>query len=172
MDVGLLLLRVVHIGAGVFWVGGAFTFFLFVAPSAGALEPPATKRFMDEVVNNRRFPTAILIASTLTILAGALLYWRDSAGLSAAWITSPTGIGFTVGAVAAIVSWILGPLAIRPTITRLQELGDQVMEAHRPPTAEEAGTLAALNQRLRTVGIINLVLLGIAVLSMAVARYL
>ena len=32
MDV--LVLRLIHIGAGAFWVGAVFTFFLFVQPAA------------------------------------------------------------------------------------------------------------------------------------------
>ena len=34
MDV--LVLRLIHIGAGAFWVGAVFTFFLFVQPAATA----------------------------------------------------------------------------------------------------------------------------------------
>jgi uncharacterized membrane protein len=172
MDFLLLLLRILHIGTGVIWVGAAFTFFLFVAPSANVLAPPNRKQFFDEIIARRRFPVAITILSTVTILAGAILYWRDSSGLNPAWITSPTGLGFTVGALAAIVSWLLGPLAIKPTIEKLDHLGGELLAAGRPPTPEEGGRMQALSSRLQTVGRIDLAVLSVAVIAMAVARYL
>ena len=39
----ILLLRLIHIGAGAFWVGAVFTFFCFVQPAAVAVGPEATK---------------------------------------------------------------------------------------------------------------------------------
>jgi uncharacterized membrane protein len=172
VDVVLLLLRIIHIGTGVFWVGAAFALFLFVEPSTKVLEPPERKKFLDELIKGRRYSTAILVASTLTILAGAVLYWRASGGLNATWITSATGLGFTIGALAAIVSWLLGPFAILPTIEALDRLGGEMLTAGRPPTPEEGARMGALSARLQTVGRIDLAMLTVAVLAMAVARYL
>ncbi|MDP9483429.1 MAG: hypothetical protein M3P84_09425 [Chloroflexota bacterium] len=171
MDPFLLVLRVLHIGAGVFWVGAAFAFFLFVSPSAKALGPDAHGAFMDQVVR-RRFPMVVLVAGIVTVFAGALLYLRDSGGLSMAWISSPTGAGFTIGAAAAIVSLALGPLVILPSISSLQALGGRLKAEGRPPTPEEGATLDALDRRLTQVGQFDLVLLTVAVVMMATARYL
>ena len=172
MDIGLLLLRVVHIASGAFWVGAAFAFVLFVVPSANALEPPATKAFMDQIIKKRRYSDIIFASTVFTVAAGALLYWRDSNGFRAEWITSPTGIGFTIGALAAIVSFLIGPLALLPRIKRLQALGDTLEREHRPPTPEEGAEFGRLNAGLRTWGAIDLVGLSIAVVMMATARYL
>ena len=172
MDPLLLLLRVLHIGSGIFWVGAAFTFFLFVSPSAKAIGTDAQGAFMDQITRVRRFPTAVLVAGTITVLAGALLYWRDSGGLNAAWISSPTGIGFSIGALTAIVSLALGPIFILPSVDGLQAIGGRLQAEHRPPTPEEGATLQALDRRLTQVGQIDLVLLSVAVLMMATARYL
>lgn len=171
MDPYLLVLRLLHIGFGIFWVGGAYTFFLFVSPSAKALGPDANGAFMNEVVR-RRFPMVVLVAGIVTVLAGALLYLRDSGGLSMTWIRTPTGTAFSIGAVAAIVSLALGPLVILPTITKLQTLGGQIKTEGRPPTPEEGATLHALDRRLTQVGQFDLVLLTVAVVMMATARYL
>lgn len=172
MDPLFLLLRILHIGSGVFWVGAAFTFFLFVGPSAKAIGPDAQGAFMDQVSRVRRFPTVVLSAGIITVVAGAILYWRDSGGFSMAWISSPSGMGFTIGAIAGIASLILGIVAITPTIDALMAMGGKLKAEHRPPTPEEGATLAALDRRLTTVGQIDLVLLAIAVLTMATARYL
>ncbi len=172
MDWFFALLRVVHIGAGVFWVGGAFTFFLFVSPSTEVLPPANRTKFLDEVAWRRRFATAIYSAATLTILAGAALYWLDSGGLKAAWLTSPSGLGFTVGGLAGLAAWVVAFAVILPTFTALSRLGGELVAAGRPPTAEEGGRLGALATRLRMSGRALLALLAIAVLFMAISRYL
>lgn len=172
MDPLLLLLRILHIASGIFWVGAAFAFFLFVGPSAKAIGPDGQGAFLHQVGRVRRFPKAILGAGIITVLAGATLYWRDSGGLSADWIATGTGIGFSIGAVAGIASLALGLTTIEPTINRLLDMGVTLRTEGRPPTAEEGATLVTLDQRLTRVGQIDLVLLSIAVLMMATARYL
>ena len=172
MDPVVLILRVLHIVFGVFWVGAAFAFFLYVRPSAKALGPDGQGAFMNQLVGVRQFPRAILVSGTITVIAGALLYYRDSNGLGMRWITSPTGLGFTIGALAAIVSLAIGILVIEPSIKRMRALGGQLRSEARPPSPAEAAELGALDRRLTLVGQINLVLLAIAVVLMATARYL
>ena len=169
MDVVVVLLRIIHIGTGAMWVGAVVAFLLFVAPSTQVLEPPTRKRFLDELMGRRGYPRFIAVISTLTVLAGAVLYWRASGGLNAAWIASPTGLGFTVGALAAIVAWLLGPLGIKPTIDALDRLGSELLAAGRPPTADETARMDALGSRMQTLGRIDLTMLTIAVLGMAAA---
>ncbi len=127
---------------------------------------------MDQVMRVRKFPRAMSIATGLTVAAGALLYWRSSGGLNPAWLASGTGIGFTVGALAAIMSFLFGPLLIGPTIDKLGAIGGRLKEEWRPPTAEEGSALMALDQHLTRVAGIDLALLGVAVFFMATARYL
>lgn len=170
MDVTLLLLRVLHIGSAIFWVGSAFAFFLFFEPSARSLGPDGQGAFMANLTRVRRFPMVILGATIVTVGAGLILYLRDAGGLQL-WIGSPTGIGFTIGAIAAIISFALGPLLILPTIGELDTLGGSLAAAQRPPTPEELTTIRALQGRLRTVGKVDLMFLAIAVLSMATSRY-
>src|SRR5688500_10487855 len=70
MDV--LLLRLIHIGAGAFWVGSVFTFFLFVQPAAVAVGPEATK-FTYQLIHHRRLPLVILASAVATVIAGLWL---------------------------------------------------------------------------------------------------
>ena len=89
MDWLFIALRIVHIFTGVAWVGGAALFFFYIEPTINTLGPDA-ERFVDELVNQRKVPIYFLSASTLNILFGLLLYWRDSGGLQLSWIESPT----------------------------------------------------------------------------------
>lgn len=171
MDWFLILLRVVHIGAAVFWVGSAFAFFLFVQPAVRSLGPDAEGAFMGNFTRVQRFPMIILGATLLTVGAGLILYLRNAGGLQL-WLGSPTGIGFTIGASAAIVSFALGPSVILPTIAKLDAIGKALEAGRRAPTQEEGATIQALQARLHSVGRIDLVFLAIAVLFMATSRYL
>jgi uncharacterized membrane protein len=63
MDV--VILRVIHIGSGVFWVGGIFTFFLFVQPAAVALGPGGAP-FTFQLLHHRRFGVVLLSAAIVT----------------------------------------------------------------------------------------------------------
>ena len=166
----LLLLRVVHIGAGIFWVGAAYTMFLFLQPTVRDLGPDGQK-FMANLTGKRRFPTFVLAAAALTVAAGAVLYWRDSAGLQLGWIVSPTGIGFTIGSVAAVIAFITGPVFVVPTMNRMRALGQQAMASGQPPGPEAASQLHRLERRLRIASLINVTLLTVAVVTMATARY-
>lgn len=171
MDVLEILLRILHIGSGIFWVGTAWFFFGFVEPTTQAIGSAAGP-FMHHVVSQRRVVPAVLGAATLNVLAGVILYWRTSGGLDQAWLKSGTGIGFTFGALCAIAAWILGLRMLGPTIEKLDEAGSAMAAAGRPPTPEELGRMGALAHRLHRIGQADVILLLGAVLGMATARYL
>lgn len=172
MDWFVVIFRVLHIGAGTFWVGSAFLFFFFIDPSTRVLAPDALQGFMSELMGRRRTAAVIFVASLITVLAGLVLYWRASSGFDLDWITTSTGIGFTLGGIAALVSFFVGLLVIMPSIRGLGTLGAQIAAAGRPPTEEEGARLHALESRLQAAGRVDLVGLSLAVLFMAIARYL
>ena len=165
------MLRILHIGTGVFWVGTAWFFFGWVEPTTKAIGPQAGP-FMHHVVRQRRVVPFILGAATINVIAGLVLYWRSSAGLDPAWVGSPMGIGFTIGGIAAILAWAVGIRVIGPTVERLDEVGTAMATAGRPPTGEEVARFHSLEERLHRAGQLDFVLLVIAVLMMAISRYL
>jgi uncharacterized membrane protein len=171
MDWLTIVLRIVHIGASVLWVGGAAFMFFFLQPTAAALGPQAGP-FMAHLTARLRLPQVFGISAVLTILAGLLLYADASDGFDADWITSAVGVGFTVGGAAAIIAWVLGFVAIGPTAARLGEVSGAVASSGGPPSQEQAAELQALGRRARSLGWVNITLLLIAVVTMAAARYL
>lgn len=163
-------MRIVHIGAAVFWAGSAFFFFGFIEPTTVALGPKSGE-FMHHLVDNRKIAERIVGASTVAVIAGALLYWRDSSGFDLSWITRPTGVVFTLGAVAGLAAWVNGVFGIGPSVHRLDRLATAMATAGRPPSGDELGRMGALAGRLHIYGILDVVLLGFAILTMSSARY-
>ena len=67
-------------------------------------------------MKRRRLGVLFPVVAASTILSGAALYWRDSNGLVVGWITSPSGLAFTVGGLAAIAAFVGGLLLIGPSV--------------------------------------------------------
>lgn len=170
MNSFLLLLRSVHIFAGVLWLGSAISYFFFVEPTVKTLGPVGPK-FMQNLIERRRYPLFMNIVSALTIVAGALLYWNTSGGFQASWIRSGPGLGFTIGSVVALVVYLIGFFMIRPRAERLGELGKEITNSGGPPSSEQAAELQKLDQEMRSVERIDVALLTISLLLMATARY-
>jgi uncharacterized membrane protein len=171
MDWYMIVLRILHIGAAVFWVGSSLLFFFIIQPAAKELGP-AGAPFMGHVTGKKKLPVVILVAATVTVLAGLLLYWRTSGGFDPDWITSAPGLGFTTGALAAVVAWIIGLVVVRPAADRMGALGVAVQASGGPPSEEQAAEMQRIGSRLQAVGLLNSVLLIFATVAMATARYL
>ena len=171
MDLGILVLRLLHIGSGIFWAGSAMFFFFFLEPAARALGPQAGP-VMHFLVSRKRVSRVITAAATVNVVAGALVYWRVSNGFDPAWTSSGTGIGLTIGAVAAIGAWAMGLVTIAPTVERIDAIGGQIAQAGGSPAPELLGEMHRLSDKLHKFGQIDIVLIGTAVFFMAISRYL
>jgi hypothetical protein len=171
MDTYMVVLRIVHILAGVFWVGAALTTILFLQPTAREVGPAAGP-FMAHLAGKKKLVDWVLRAAGLTILAGALMYWRVSGGLDWDWITTAYGISLTIGALCAIAAFSLGLSVVRPTIMATLAIGREVAASGGPPTPEQGAQLQALQKRGHAVGQVIVPLLVIAVGGMAGAQYL
>ena len=171
MDLGLIALRLAHVVAGAAWVGGAFVMILLVSRTA-RLRGADGDVFMSTLLTEGKAARYFEAAAITTVIAGGLLYWRASGGLQVAWVTSPTGMAFTIGAVAAIVSLAWGGLVVGPAGKRAAEIEDAAKGRGGVPTPAEASELAGIKARLGRFAVADLLLLGIAVVAMATARYL
>jgi uncharacterized membrane protein len=165
-----VVLRLIHILGGAFWLGAAVTMFLFLQPTAQATAPEG-QRFMLHLLRNRRFSEVVLVAASLTGVAGAILFWRDTNGLQSDSMLQPQGLGFTVGAVAGGIALLLFLLLGYPAGRRMIAIGSRLEAEHRPPSEDEQRILAGAQRALSRVGVTVLVLLTIAAAAMATARY-
>ena len=169
MDYLLLLLRILHIGAGVFWVGGVLIMTFFVSPTVGATAESGQK-FVVHLMNNLKFSARMSAAAGLTILAGFILYWLDSDGFSSAWMRSGPGIGFGIGAGFALLGFIFGILLGR-SMKAMAKMGAQLSQAGTPSPGQMAQMQSLRNQQA-TYSNISAITLILSVLFMAIARYL
>jgi len=147
VDYTMLILRLTHIFAGVFWVGATLSTSVYL-------------RTTTEIAARTRLATAMTVAGILNVLAGYAMYWLDSDGFSSAWIHSGPGIGFAIGGAFGLVGLILRILANRN------------MKTLSKRSNEPSENLVALERKLARLDLLNTWALVIAVLFMATARYL
>lgn len=171
MDWYVIVLRVIHIAAGILWVGAAFVLFLFIQPSVKELGPEG-QRFMGHLAVKKKLPMLVMLAAILSVLAGILLYWRASDGFDVDWISSGPGVAFTVGGLAAIMTLVLGLAITKPAADRMGALGQEIAASGGQPTPSQVFEMQRLQARLGLIGWLSMVLLTIAVVTMASARFL
>ena len=171
MDGWLIILRIVHVGSAMSWFGGAIIAAFFLQPTAAALGQ-AGQPFMEYLMRRRRMGVFFPIVATLTILSGLALYWRDSGGFQLAWISSPTGLAFTIGGLAAIAAFVGGFLLIGPGIAEQTAVQKELAVGDGVPTEAQRQRLQRAEQRLQLATWIDWPLLLLAGLTMAVALYL
>ena len=171
-DWTVLVFRLIHITAGVWWVGSIYLFVVFIQPSARSIGP-AGAPFMTELVGKRKLPTRLLELAGVTIAAGLFFYWIDwhdaaslgdfakrGFGLGSRWVRS-----------SAITAFLIGLLATRPTASRFMALAGQVAASGGPPSPKVGLQLQQLQAKLTTYAKLNLVFVTIAVICMGTARY-
>lgn len=166
----ILVLRVVHLVGGMFWVGSVVfsTIYLFPAMREAG---PAAGAIMGSMQRRRLFIVLPSVA-LLTILSGLRLMWITSAGFSAAYFATGRGITFGLSGAAAIIAFGIGVFIQRPTGIRIGEIQQAMAKASDDNArAELSAQLDRLQRRSATVGWFFLVLLMVAAVGMAVGRY-
>jgi uncharacterized membrane protein len=169
MQAELLVLRLIHVLGGIFWVGsGLFTtFFLFpVLTQSG----PAAAAIMTGL-QRRRMMVVLPVNAIVTMLAGIRLMQITSGGFSRAYFASPMGKTYAVAGIAAIVSFLMGVIVARPGALRLTRL-TQMAASGEQDREKLAAEIRAVQRRIAIASMIAMVLLLLSAAGMAVARYL
>lgn len=160
------LLRIIHIVAGVFWVGGTLFMTFFVGPAIGATGE-AGQKFVGHLMNNLKLSNRMSAAAGMTVLAGFILYGLD-ARAGASWVRSSFAIGLGIGAAFAIIGMISGMLVGRTT-KAMAELGASFRGG---PTTEQMTQMRDIQKKQATYSMISAASLVLATIFMAIARYL
>ena len=170
MDSPMVILRVLHIVGGVFWVGSVLVTVLFLFKVVGDMGPSGGQ-FMAALVK-RHYLDAVPVSALIAVLSGVELLRRSSGGFDAAWMGSATGITISIGALAAILGLVLGLFVGRSSTLKAVALMGRAMQL---PDGQEKATLVGQAAPLRARGMsalrVTAVLLVIATVCMSAARY-
>lgn len=167
----IVVLRLVHVLGGTFWVGSGLLTGLFLMPALMAAGPSAAK-VMDGLRHRGLFTVLPWIA-VLTIASGLRLMWIVSGGFDAAYFTTPRGATFAASGLAATIAFCLTLLVTRPAGARSGALAAALAasgdEAERARITAE---LARVRRRSAVAGTAGIWLLIASAAGMGVARYL
>ena len=132
MNYLVLVLRLLHIIGGVFWVGGGLAMNFFIGPTMRATGD-AGKQFAGHLMTNTRIVTVMTVSAWSTVIAGFFLYGIDSAWFSSPWMHSGAGTGFGLGALFALIGFVTG-LMNGNNNTKMAKLGAQIQGQPTPPS--------------------------------------
>jgi hypothetical protein len=166
----LLVLRLLHIGGGLLWVGAAVVYFAFIGPTLKTIGP-ASGPFLQVFTGRMKYPMFMGLVSTITVLSGAYLYVWLSGGLRLSWIARGPGLIFTIGALVSIVSFFIGFLFMSPRGKRMGEIGAKLASAGGPPDPALLAEMRRLDGEMHTFELVEFILLSVALFTMATARY-
>lgn len=167
MGTYILLLRILHIGFGTFWVGtDAFLVWLLI-PQLRTLGADIERRVIAALM--RFLPPVLMVSSIVTFVSGILLT-GIMRGWNINWVfASGWGIAIFIGFIGTLIALIVGFGLVPPLTMRTNKL-ERSFEG-RQPTDAEAEDFDRLRSRVTMLAKLNSVLLIIVVLSMAVARF-
>jgi uncharacterized membrane protein len=167
-----LVFRFIHIVAGVLWVGSTFLFVAIIGPSAAEVGPSAGP-VLSVAVKKRKVVKVITGLGITNVLAGWVLWLRnmDLYGSLDNWVSSRFGLVITIGAVLATITFFVGYIGVGRNVERLVDLGNEVAASGGPPSAEQQTRIGQLTSALERHGKLDLLLLLLATIAMATARY-
>jgi uncharacterized membrane protein len=165
----MIILRIIHIFAGVFWVGVAFFNIGYLQPTIRATGAEGQK-VMRHLTQQTRFTSATYGSATLNMLSGLIMYWILS-GFQWSFLSSGYGLVLTIGSIAGLLAWLVVIFLLRNIFSQMKAIGQQIQTQGGPPTAEQSSQMQTLGAQLIRIGQTNLVLLIIALVGMAAAQY-
>ncbi len=170
MYVAMLLFRVLHIFAGVMWVGGVMMIAFFIQPAVRGTGP-AGGQVMGYLLTKTPIAAYFPAVAGINVLAGLFLFWRNvSAG--GHWAGTRAGMTISMGAAAAVIGFIIGGAMIGRSMGEIAKVLSVAQGAGGPPQGEAAAKMAAAQARILLGTKIVLPLLVIAVITMAIGRYM
>jgi uncharacterized membrane protein len=165
-----VVLRLIHILAGVFWAGAIFLIAGFLLPTARATGREGG-RFMQHLMLQRRLPVFLAVAAVLTVLSGFTMYGRLVAATDGAWAGTSPGIAYGTGGLAAVLGAVLGMLVSGPAARRMAAIGQRAGQGG-PPSVEQQAEIERLQGRMVLGSRLVAGFLAFSAGAMAVARYL
>ena len=164
----IVIVRAIHIFAGIIWVGGGLLFSLLLNRIMANGGPQVGGTVVRAIYLHSPFLRVVPIVAITTTLAGLYLYARRVTG-------TLVGSGDTTQQIVLGIGSLFGLMAFGHGIF-IGRLGQRYAEIARAagdsPTPEQIGEMAAIGQRIGKNGPIVSILMIIAVTGMVLPRYL
>lgn len=170
MDTLMIVLRLIHIFAGIMWLGFGLFLLLLLIPTARQLGPEG-QAFMKGFLKHSAFNKIMPVVSLLTTIAGAWLYYKVSDGFNADYMGSHGGIVLSIGVLAGLLAFGHGATATGPMSEKMVKLNDALDAQDGPPSPEQIAELQTVQRKMGLHGRISVILMIIAVAGMVSARY-
>ena len=171
MNATIIILRVLHILCGVYWVGTVFFIAQYFEPIVRGMGPAGAP--IIQGLQARGYFSKMPIIAVITVLSGVGLLYIDSSGFSAAWMSSLTGVGLSIGALFGVAGLGVGLSVMRPTTVRMAKLNQEAQSIpDGPARAAHLAPMAGLRNRITIASRWTAALLLVAVVAMSVSRYL
>jgi uncharacterized membrane protein len=164
----VIILRILHILAGAFWLGGAVTTAFFLLPTVKATGPIGGQ-FAGALIQRTHLPEWLTAAGGISVLSGLLLYWDFYAGLS--WTGFEPQVVIGIGGLVAILSLAIALFFSRPTAARMGAIGKAIQAQGTPPTPTQLAERDQLLTRLTNFAMVNAGLVVVTATCMAIGRY-
>jgi uncharacterized membrane protein len=169
MTVELIVLRLIHVVGGTFWVGSVLFTFFFLMPTVMQAGPAVAGPVMGGL-QQRKLMVWLPVVGLLVILSGVRLMMIVSAG-NPEWFQHRSGQAFSIAGLLAVLAFIIGVTVNRPAMVKAGKLGQSAVS--------DAPTRAAIQEEIKRlqrrsyVGtmVVTWLMLGSAA-GMAIARYL
>lgn len=165
----LLVLRLVHIVGGVFWVGSVIFTSFFLMPTLMKAGPAAAGPVMAGL-QQRRLMVWLPVVSILVILSGLRLMMIASGG-EAHWFQHRAGHAYSVSGALAIVAFLIGVTVNRPAMIKAGKLSQSAV-SDAPTRVAILEEVKRLQRRTLIGTMIVTWLLVASAAGMAIARYL
>lgn len=164
------VIRVAHVVLGAFWAGSAFLLATFLLPAVE--ETGAAGGAVMESLTRRNMIRVLTWIGVFTVLTGIYLLWEMSHHFNGSFMGSKAGILLSTGGLLGIVALLLVVHVSRPTAKKLGALGAKVAASGAPPTPDDAAELARLRGKLKLAARLIAVILGGALVCMALGPHI
>ena len=170
MQAELLVLRIIHVVGAVLWGGTAMFVAFFLMPAMG-MAGSAGAPVMGALVKRRLFVIVPTVA-VITMLAGLRLLWLISDGYTAAYFSGRMGMTYLLGTIASITGFTIFLTVSRPALGRMGALQQQMAQAAESERAALMAQMNAVRGRAGAAAKAIALLLIVATVTMAIARYM
>lgn len=169
MNVIMIVLRIVHIFSGVFWVGASFFNIGFLQPTVQGTGNEGRK-VMQYLTSQTRFTITAYTAATLSFLSGWTMYgilfkFRLSV------LSSGYGLLLSIGGLAGTVAWVIAIFFVRRILGQMAAIGKSIQNQGGVPTPEQGSQLQASSAQMMKMGQWGVWLMVVALLGMSIAQY-